>query len=308
MNADTNVPSAAPRSKRAPTVREILRKTEAYLAGKGVDAPKLSAQLLLAHALGLDRLGLVLAMDRPLTPDELDLYRPLVARRSRGEPVAYLLGEREFYGLDFCVTPDTLIPRPETELIVDRALELFPEGRLESFADLGTGSGCLAVALAVRFPTAVGLALDKSPAALAVAQENAKRHGVVGRLAFLEADFAALPTREGGYGLIVSNPPYVSATEYAACSREVREFEPLTALVPGPTGLEAVPVVARTAFAALTPGGRLLVEIGWKQGSEAAAVLAGSGFADVAVRRDLAGCDRVVEGRKPETTAPDEDR
>lgn len=287
------------RPTRAPTIREILQKTETYLAGKGVDAPKLSAQLLLAKALGLDRLGLVLAMDRHLTPEELDAFRPLVARRGRGEPVAYILGEREFYGLDFVVTADTLIPRPETELIIDRALALFPGGGLASFADLGTGSGCLAVTLAVKFPAAVGLALDKSPEALAVARQNAVRHGVADRLAFVAADFAALPAREGGYDLIVSNPPYVSVLEHGECSREVRGFEPLSALVPGETGLEAVPVVARAAFVALAPGGRLLVEIGWKQGSEASAILAECGFADVAVRRDLAGCDRVVEGRRP---------
>jgi len=297
MTADTLSRTRPHTHERAPTIRDILKKSEDYFAGKGVDAPRLSAQLLLAQALGLDRLGLVLAMDRPLTPEELDAFRPLAARRGRGEPVAYILGEREFYGLDFVVTADTLIPRPETELIIDRALALFSGAGLASFADLGTGSGCLAVTLAVKFPAAVGLALDKSLAALAVARQNAVRHGVADRLAFVAADFAALPAREGGYDLVVSNPPYVSVTEYGECFREVREFEPRSALVPGETGLEAVPVVARAAFAALSPGGRLLVEIGWKQGGEASAILTGCGFVDVAVRRDLAGCDRVVEGR-----------
>jgi release factor glutamine methyltransferase len=284
---------------KAPTVREILGKSEVFFAGRGVDSPRLSAQLLLAQALGLDRLGLILAMDRPLTPEELDVVRPLVARRGQGEPVAYILGEREFYGLDFAVTPATLIPRPETELIIDRALELFPAGDLTAFADLGTGSGCLAVTLAVRFPGAAGLALDLSPEALAVARQNAVRHQVAERITFLEADFAALPPFDGGYGLIVSNPPYVSAAEYRECSREVREFEPPSALTPGETGLEAVPTVARAALSRLAPGGTLLVEIGWKQGPDAAAILAKAGFADVVVRRDLAGLDRVVEGRKP---------
>ena len=286
-------------SGRAPTVREILGKSEGYLQEKGVDAPRLSTQLLLAKVLGLDRLGLVLAMDRPLSVEELDGYRPLIARRGKGEPVAYLLGEREFFGLDFTVTPDTLIPRPETELIVERALELFPQGALSRFADLGTGSGCLAVTLAVKFPQAQGLALDKSPGALAVARENAAKHGVADRLDFVEADFAALPETAGGYALVVSNPPYVTAAEYRECSKEVRDFEPQGALVPGETGLEAVPVVARAAMARLAPGGVLLVEIGWKQGPAVAALLAEAGFADVAVRRDLAGHDRVVEGRKP---------
>lgn len=284
---------------KAATVREILAKSEGYLAERDIDSPRLSAQLLVAKALDMDRLGLILAMDRPLTPDELDAVRPLIARRGRGEPAAYILGEREFYGLDFTVTPATLIPRPETECLIDRARELFPDGDLTSFADLGTGSGCLAVTLATLFPAAHGLALDKSPDALAVARQNAEHHKVVDRLAFVEADFATLPQCDGGYALVVSNPPYVSAAEYRECSREVRAFEPLTALVPGESGLEAVPVVARAAYARLRPGGWLLVEIGWKQGPDAAALLAEAGFADVAVRRDLAGCDRVVEGRKP---------
>jgi release factor glutamine methyltransferase len=283
----------------APTVREILGKTEAYLADKAVDAPRLSAQLLLAKALGLDRLGLILAMDRPLTPDELDAVRPLVARRGRGEPVAHILGSREFYGLDFIVTPDTLIPRPETEGLIDRAKELFPDGRLGSFVDLGTGSGCLAVTLAVTFPEAAGLVLDASPAALAVARQNAARHGLADRLAFLEADFAALPPRAGGYDLVVANPPYVSEAEYRDCSREVRVFEPKSALVPGETGLEAMAPVAGAARAALAPAGWLLVEIGWKQGAAVAAILAAHGLTAVAVRRDLAGHDRLVEGQRP---------
>ncbi len=284
---------------RAPTVREILGKSEGYLREKGVDSPRLSAQLLLARVLDLDRLGLVLAMDRPLSPEELDAYRPLVARRGRGEPVAYLLGEREFFGLDFTVTSDTLIPRPETETVIERALALFPKDGSFRFADLGTGSGCLAVTLAVQFPRATGLALDRSPGALAVARDNAARHEVVSRVDFLEADFADLPEASGGYGLIVSNPPYVSADEYRECSWEVRDFEPAGALVPGPTGLEAVPVVARAAYSRLAPGGWLLVEIGWRQGGAAAAILTDAGFADVAVHRDLAGHDRVVAGRKP---------
>lgn len=285
-------------ASRALTVREILGKTETYLLDKGVDSPKLSAQLLLAQALGLDRLGLILAMDRPLTPDELDAVRPLVARRGRGEPVALILGTREFYGLDFAVTTDTLIPRPETEGLIDRAKELFPDSPPEAFADLGTGSGCLAVTLAVTFPQALGLALDLSPAALAVARQNAARHGVENRVSFFEGDFSRLPAREGGYALIVSNPPYVSVAEYRECSREVRDFEPQSALVPGETGLEAIPVVAATAFRALASGGWLLVEIGWRQGPDAAAILTAHGFTDVAVRRDLAGHDRIVEGRR----------
>jgi release factor glutamine methyltransferase len=229
-----------------------LGKTETYLLDKGVDSPKLSAQRLLAQALGRDRRGLILAMDRPLTPAELDAVRPLVARRGRGEPVALILGTREFYGLDFAVTTDTLIPRPETEGLIDRAKELFPDSPPEAFADLGTGSGCLAVTLAVTFPQALGLALDLSPAALAVARQNAARHGVENRVSFFEGDFSRLPAREGGYALIVSTPPYVSAAEYRNAPGKCAISSPKAPWCRRDR-LEAIPVLAATAFRAWPP-------------------------------------------------------
>ena len=287
---------------KQPTVRDILLKTETYLRDKSVDSPRLSAQVLLAKGLGLDRMGLFLNMDRPLKPAELDLVRPLVARRGAGEPVAYITGEREFFSLSFEVTPDVLIPRPETEMIVEEALRLFPVESSLSFADLGTGSGCLAVTLAARLPQSRGLALDKSRGALDVAERNAVRHGVRDRLEFLEASFSDLPARPGGYGLIVSNPPYVSEGEYAQLSTEVSAHEPLSALVPGTTGLEAYPPVVAAAWKTLAPGGVLILEIGWKQGEAIKHLLEASdfGFEAAAILPDLAGNDRVVLGKKPE--------
>lgn len=286
---------------KQPTVRDILQKTEIYLREKNVDSPRLSAQMILAHGLGLDRMGLFLDMDRPLQASELDAVRPLAARRGRGEPVAYILGEREFFSLDFEVTPDVLIPRPETELIVEEAIRLFPGDAELSIADLGTGSGCLAVTLATRFPSARVTALDQSPGALAVARRNAARHNVADRMEFLEATFSELPPVSGGYGLIVSNPPYVSQDEYDTLSPEVASFEPKSALVPGQDGLEAYPVVVAVAFKRLAPGGVLMLEIGWKQGQDVKHLLEATefGFEGVAVLPDLAGLDRVVIGRKP---------
>jgi release factor glutamine methyltransferase len=292
---------------KQPTVRDILLKTEAYFRDKNVDSPRLSAQILLAKGLGIDRMGLFLDMDRPLKDAELDAVRPLVARRGRGEPVAYIAGEREFFSMAFGVTPDVLIPRPETEMIVEEALRLFPkEGEL-SFADLGTGSGCLAVTLAAQFPASRGVALDLSPAALAVARANAERHAVHDRLEFVEADFSGLVAPAApacGFALVVSNPPYVSEEEYAALSPEVARFEPRSALVPrgeGTTGLEAYPAVVAAAWKALAPGGVLMLEIGWKQGPEVKHLLEADPFLfeAVAVLPDLAGLDRVVLGRKP---------
>jgi release factor glutamine methyltransferase len=284
-----------------PTVRDILAKSEDYLTGRGVDSPRLSAQMLLAHVLGLERLGLFLDMDRPLAEPELARCRELVVRRGRGEPAAYLVGEREFYGLAFVVGPDVLIPRPETEGIIERAEELFPSDARLRFADLGTGSGCLAVTLAVRFPEATGVALDKSPKALAVARENARRHGVSERIEFVCGDFSALSARGESFGLVVANPPYVSQAEYVAASREVAGFEPKSALVPesdapgGATGCECFPVLARVARQCLEPGGVMLMEMGCTQAAAAREAFAGCAAAEV--RRDLAGLDRLLEAR-----------
>lgn len=285
--------------EKRPTVRDILTKSEDYLARKGVDSPRLSAQMLLAHVLGLERLGLFLDMDRPLADGELARCRELVARRGRGEPAAYLVGEREFYGLPFLVTPDVLIPRPETELLIDRARELFPGDGRERFADLGTGSGCLAVTLAVRFPGWSGVAVDASPAALEVARGNAARHGVSERIEFVAGDFSVLCGRRERFGLIVANPPYVSQAEYRGLCPEVAAFEPRSALVPdsdapgGATGCECFPTLARVAGECLSPGGVFLMEMGHAQAGAAKEAFAG--FPRAAVRKDLAGLDRVLE-------------
>jgi release factor glutamine methyltransferase len=283
-----------------PTVREILQKSTDFLAERGVDCPALSAQLLLGRALGLSRLDLLLQCDRPLGEAELAAIRELVRRRGRGEPVAYILGEKEFFGLAFAVTPACLIPRPETEHIVEEAEARFPRDAALAFADLGTGSGCLAVTLAVRFPLARGLAVDLSPGALAVARANAGRHGVGERLDFRQGDFAdlaGLGVAPASLDLIAANPPYVSEAEFAQVSGEVRDFEPRTALAPGPTGLEAIAALAPGARAALKDGGWLLLEMGWNQAVAVRGILEQAGFVEVVVRRDLAGRDRVAAAR-----------
>jgi len=285
---------------KQPAIREILRRTEVYLLEKGVDSPRLSAQVLVALGLGVDRMSLFLDLDRPLRESELAAVRPLVARRAKGEPVAYITGRREFFSLEFVVTPDVLIPRPETEMIVEEALRLFGREEPVRFADLGTGSGCLAVTLAVRFPAARGVALDVSLAALAVARENAVRHKVEDRLEFMGGDFADCRAVEDGYGCIVCNPPYVSEEEFGTLSPEVTRFEPRGALVPGVSGLEAFPAVAAVVRKRLAPGGTLLMEIGWKQGQAVKQLLESPefDFEAVAVLPDLAGHDRVVRARK----------
>ncbi|MFH1913082.1 MAG: peptide chain release factor N(5)-glutamine methyltransferase [Pseudomonadota bacterium] len=288
-------------------MQAIIRECATRLAG--VDSPLLSAQLLVAEVLGLSRLDLSLERDRAVDPAQAGRIRDLTDRRAAGEPVAYLLGRREFYGLDFAVTSDVLIPRPETEHIVEAVLATFPVDLPIRFADLGTGSGILAVTLAHLYSHASGLALDRSAPALDVAERNARAHGVEARIDFVEGDFTA--TIPGGsYDLIVTNPPYVTQREYAEASSEVTAYEPKGALVSGPDGLDHIRGLLPIALTALVPGGVLLLEIGCGQ-AEGVKIITSSecpGYMDFTVIKDLAGHDRVVflrraESQKSNTTA-----
>lgn len=276
-------------------VRDALRGYADRLAAAGVDSPRLSAEVLLARAMGAGRIILVTEATRPLTPAELVRAEHFISRREKGEPVAYITGVKEFFGLDFAVTPATLIPRPETEHLVEEAERRFDSGEAFRFADLGTGSGVLAVTLAVRFPRATGLAVDLSGEALAVARRNAERHGVSGRIQFVEGDFLK-PLPETGFDLAVANPPYVRVDEYAGLSREVAAFEPATALVSGADGLDHIRGLLPVVHEALFEGGSLLLEMGCEQGPEVLNILSepGSGFSDSVIISDLAGLDRVA--------------
>ncbi len=279
-------------------ILEILNAAEARLAR--VDSPRLSAELLVAEALGCSRLDLKLDRDRIPTPAELSRIESFLTRREAGEPVAYILGEKEFYGLDFRVTPDVLIPRPETEHIVEEAETLFAKDAPLRFADLGTGSGILAVTLCVLFPGAAGTAVDISPAALKVAGDNAARHGVAHRLEMRRADFTGPVFAPESFGLVVSNPPYVTEGEFSAASQEVTGYEPTGALVSGVDGLNHIRAMLPHVLDMLAPGGWLLMEIGCGQGEAVHRILQEdmAGVAEVGVVRDLAGLDRVVRARK----------
>jgi len=254
------------------------------------DMPSLEAEVLLAHVLDSSRATLLAHPERILTPDQLARYQTLIQRRASDYPLPYLTGRVEFYGLDFEVTPEVLIPRQETETLVDLALARCPE----TIVDVGTGSGCIAVALAVRLPQATVCAIDLSPAALAVAQRNVERHGVADRVSPMAGD--VLIPRPRPAELIVSNPPYVSTGDCASLPISVRDHEPRLALNGGPDGLAVVRRLLAQAPAVLEPGGAMLIEIGADQG-EAARQLAHTCFAGAAIRvhPDLAGRDRVLE-------------
>jgi release factor glutamine methyltransferase len=272
------------------SIGEVLRRSTAYLAERGSPSPRLDADLLLAHALGVERIQLYTDSDRPLTPPELDRARALVGRRGRREPLAYLTGQRAFRRLRLEVGPGVLVPRPETELLVEWALAVLPEGG--SVLDWGTGSGAVALALADEGPGLRVTALDRSEEALAVARAN----DVHGAVEWLHSDgFAAVGPRR--FDAVVANPPYLSPGDLAAAPPELR-FEPEGALVAGPSGLEAIAAIAAAAPAHLEPGGWVLIEVGDGQAAQAQALLEGAGLTGASHRADLAGIPRVVGARR----------
>jgi len=272
------------------TPLKLVAWTQEFFARKGVDAPRLTAELLLGHALSCERIRLYLDFDKPIGEPELAAFRELVRRRAGGEPTAYLLGRREFYGHPFLVDARVLVPRPETELLVEAALAVLPEAG--AALDLCTGSGAIAVSLALGRPGARILATDVSPDALAVARENAARLGAA-RVTFAEGDlWAAVSADAGPFDVIASNPPYVPTPELAGLSREVQR-EPRLALDGGQDGLDLVRRIVAGAPGRLAPGGTLLVELHESHAGELPRLCLAAGFAEAEVRRDLAGLPRL---------------
>lgn len=261
----------------------------------GVSAtPRLDAEVLLAAALNHPRSVLYAWPERIPEPELADRFAAWLERRLRGEPVAYLLGRCGFWSLELEVTPDTLIPRPETELLVELALERLPTDQAVAMADLGTGSGALALALAVERPQARIVATDQSPAALAVAWRNAERLQIA-NVEFRHGDWCA-PLAGELFDLIAANPPYVAATDPCWQQGELR-FEPPAALISGPDGLDALRTIIAQAPAILKPGGWLLLEHGYDQGEAVPGLLRERGFNEVADHQDHAGLSRVSRGR-----------
>lgn len=280
------------------TIARMLRWMQDDFASRGIDNPRLDAELLLAHALGVERIRLYLDLERPLTADELDAVRGLVKRRRAREPVAYILGHRDFWGRRFKVTPAVLIPRPDTETLVEQALERLGEDHGADVIDLCTGSGCVAISLACERPGLRVTATDLSAEALAVARENAAALGAEVR--FAQGDLFA--DEVGPFDLVTANPPYVREGELGALQPEVAEHEPTLALVAGPTGLEIYERLVPAAFERLRPGGHLLLEVGAGQAAAVGSLLTRAGFAEVVAHRDLGGHERVVAGRRPNKT------
>ena len=277
------------------TVLQLILWSADYLTGKGVEHGRLDAEHLLAHALGTTRLQLYLEFERPLKPGELAAYKPLLLRRARREPLQYVIGRAAFRDLDLAVNPRVLVPRPETEGLVERVLE-WARGREDLEAvDVGTGSGCIALALLAEGPFRRVVATDASRDALAVAASNARTAGVGDRLELrLGALWRPLAPDER-FDLVVSNPPYVADAESAELEPEVRDWEPAGALFAGPRGLEVLEALADGAAERLRPGGLLALEVGSGQADAVAErIRRTDGFGSPSARLDLAGRARIV--------------
>ncbi len=289
------------------TILKTLRWTAAYFRDKGVSEPRASAEVLLAHVLGLSRLDLYLRYEQPLTPEELARFKALMVRRRQGEPVAYLTGHREFWSLDFQVAPGVLIPRPETEILVEAGIEAAKnffatqnERQMGLWGlEIGVGSGAVVVALAKELPKLDWLALDLSAHALAVARDNARRHGVAGRVHLVRSDLACGLKLVPRFSLMVANLPYVPRAEWAQLPKEIRDFEPREALLGGEDGLDLIRLLVRQAHRCLHPGGWLALEVGAGQAGPVMALLKEIGaYEQLESLKDYQGIMRVVRGRR----------
>jgi release factor glutamine methyltransferase len=280
-------------------IREVLNQATVDFTHCGIATPRLDAEVLLSYCLGTDRYGLYLQPELLVTEEAVRGFQRLVARRRRGEPVAYLTGYREFWSLLFEVNRDVLVPRPETEILVEEVLKACAdEGRAKPrILEIGTGSGAISVAIASELSGATIVATDISMDALMVASRNAVKNGVADRIEFVRGDlFAPLA---GNFDLIVSNPPYIAEHEFAHLPADVKEFEPPTALLAGPDGTAFHREIAREGWERLEKGGRLFMEIGYGQKGRVEAVLREMNrYEDIRFRNDYAGIERVMAARR----------
>jgi release factor glutamine methyltransferase len=296
------------------TILATLRWTADYFRAKGVSEPRASAEILLAHTLGVSRLDLYLRYDQPLNPEELARFKALMVRRREGEPVAYLTGHREFWSLDIRVTPAVLIPRPETETLVAAALEAAKEHPPETQnqkpetsplwgAEVGVGSGAVVIALAKELPSMAWAGLDRSGAALAVARDNARRHAVLDRVHFLQSDLLCALKPAASFALLVANLPYVPRAEWERLPREIKAFEPPEALLGGEDGLVLIRPLIRQAQRYVKGGGWVLLEVGDQQAPQVAALVEETGAYDrIETINDFNGMERVVRARRRDET------
>ncbi len=279
------------------TIGAILNWTASYLADKGASAPRLDAEILLSHCLKVDRLYLYLNLERPLSPDERSKFRNLVRRRAAREPVALITGKKEFWSISFRIKPGVLIPRPETEILVEAVLQEINDSPAPRVLEIGAGSGAVSVAVAKDNPRAEVIATDIDPAVIETALFNAREAGVGASVQFVAMDLFDAIRGGVGFDVICSNPPYIPTEIIPTLEPEVRDFEPLRALDGGPDGLDVIRRLATDAVDFLNRPGALALEFGDGQEEDARNILASSGFREIRIFRDLAGKARVIKGR-----------
>lgn len=291
-------------AKKQWSILDLITWGTGYLTEKNIDDARLTIELLLSRVLQLQRIQLYTKFDQPLSESELASFKALLKRRLTNEPLQYILGDTEFMGLRFRVDTNVLIPRPETELLAERAIAVlksnFPSDLPVSILDLGTGSGCIAVTLAKKLPNAQVTGIDISEGALRVAAANAELNGVQDRVRFISGDIMALEPGQfpQPFHCIISNPPYISAAEYAMVAPEVKDFEPAAALTDNGNGLKFYPDIAHFAFTALAVGGIVAVEHAFDQSSAVRRIFTEEGFNDPEVIKDYQGIERHVLYRK----------
>lgn len=276
------------------TISETLNLAIQELRAAGVPNDLLDSQTLLAAALGKDRTYLIINFSEQLTSEALEKYQALINRRTTGEPLQYITGRQEFFGLEFMVTPDVLIPRPETELLVEEMLRLAQGINQPLIIDVGTGSGCIAISLARELEGAKVIAIDISVGALRVARSNAQKHELQNQVAFIEGDLFSGIEAGTKADLIVSNPPYIAAEELPGLQREVRDWEPKTALTDFGDGLEFYRRLLREAPAYLKPGGHFICEMGYRQSAKIQALVDRNIWTAPTILQDLQGIERIM--------------
>lgn len=278
------------------SIAEAIHEGAETLQQAGLAEARREASGLLQHVVARDRTFILGHPEHTLTPEQLETFRELALRRASGEPLQYITAHQSFYGLNFEVAQGVLIPRPETELLVETALGLLPGSQATpTICDVGTGSGCIAITLLHERHDVHGVAIDISAEALEIAKRNAQRHSVESRLTFVQANcFSSLSPEQFSFDLILSNPPYVAEAEISGLQREVRDYEPLEALAGGPDGLNIVRRLLNESGAFLKPGGYLLIEIGFKQAAAVGAMIDETVWKSQGIRPDLQGIPRVV--------------
>jgi release factor glutamine methyltransferase len=280
------------------TVLESINRSSEFLKNKGIESPRINAELLLAHILNCKRLNLYLAFDRPLSEEELEKYRSLLKRRIKFEPLQYIIGNVEFYGLEFIVNSSVLIPRQETEILIETVIEQYKTSQTLKILDVGTGSGNIAISLAKNLSNSYITAIDISEEALKTANENAILNSVADKIEFIRNDFLNDEFNKSDYDIVVSNPPYVSIEEFQNLQPELKSYEPKMALTDYDSGLRFYELISERSKYLLNQGGRLFFEVGRGQFAKVSEILTCNGLQNIRVIKDYLNIERVISGEK----------